>query len=318
MTVSGFTFVKNATKLFIPAKESISSILPLVDEFIVVLGKGDADDTTEEEILSLNSSKIKIIHTNWEPEKFPKNTIFAQQTDIAKEACKGDWLFYLQCDEAVHEKFHHEIKTALNKHHEDDEVEGLVFKYKHFWGDFEHYNPSHTFYSREIRIIKNIPEVHSWKDAQSFRYHLEPFEYSFEGYQKKENTRKLNTAFINAEIYHYGWVRPPAMMNKKRKTASTTYHGKEATQKRFEKEAELFDYGPLNKVKKFNDSHPAVMNDWVKKLDWKDQLQYSGSRKKKAKPAKHERLKYRILTWIESKLLGGYRLGEFQNYKRIR
>lgn len=318
MTLSGFTFVKNATKLFIPAKEAISSILPLVDEFIVVLGKGDEDDETEKEINSLNSEKIKIIHTEWEPEKYPKNTIFAQQTDIAKEACNGDWLFYIQCDEAVHEKYLPEIKSALNQYHDDLEVEGLVFNYKHFWGDFEHYNPSHTFYSKEIRIIRNLPQIHSWKDAQSFRYHFKEFDYSFEAYQQKENTRKLNTAFIKAEIYHYGWVRPPAMMNKKRKTASVTYHGKEATQKRFEKEADQFDYGPLNKVRRFKDSHPAVMKDWIQKLDWKDQLQYSGKRKKKAQPPKHEKLKYRILTWIESNLLAGKRLGEFQNYKRIR
>ena len=318
MKISGFTFVKNASKLFIPARESILSILPIVDEFVIALDKGDDDDTTEKDILSINSDKIRIIYTEWESEKYPKNTIFAQQTDIALKECSGDWLFYLQCDEAIHEKYHDNIITACKKYLDDKEVEGLVFKYKHFWGDFDHYNPSHTFYSKEIRILRNLPQIHSWKDAQSFRYHTEKFIPSFENYQKKENTRKLNVAAIDAEVYHYGWVRPPAMMNKKRKTASITYHGKDATQKRFEKEEDKFDYGPLNKVKRFKGSHPLVMQDWIQKIFWKDELQYKGKRKKKQQPSKHEKLKYRTLTWIESNLLGGRRLGEFQNYKQIR
>lgn len=318
MKISGFTFVKNASKLFIPAKEAISSILPLVDEFIVVLGDCDPDDNTEKEIESLASTKIKIIHSVWEPDKFPKNTIFAQQTDIAKEACKGDWLFYLQCDEALHEKYIPTVKKALGKFHNDKRVEGLVFNYKHFWGDFEHYNPSHTFYSKEIRIIRNLAQIHSWKDAQSFRFHEGEFNYQFEDYQRKEGTRKLNVAIIDAEIYHYGWVRPPEMMNKKRKTASSTYHGKEAAQKKFEKEEIGFDYGPLQLVKKFKGIHPSSFNNWVNQIHWKNELQYSGKRRKKAQTAKHEKLKYRILTWIETNLLNGRRLGEFENFKKIK
>tara|TARA_R110002124_G_scaffold89354_1_gene228431 strand:+ start:197 stop:1153 length:957 start_codon:yes stop_codon:yes gene_type:complete len=318
MKISGFTFVKNAGKLFIPAKESISSILSMVDEFVVVLGDCDDDDSTEKEILSLNSEKIKIIHSKWESEKYPKNTIFAHQTDLAKEACTGDWLFYLQCDEALHEQYIPTVKAAINKYHKDQLVEGLVFRYKHFWGDFEHYNPSHTFYSKEIRIIRNLKEIHSWKDAQSFRYHQGDFNYQFEDYQRKEGTRKLNVALIDAEIYHYGWVRPPAMMNKKRKTASTTYHGKEAAQKKFEKEELNFDYGPLNRVRKFKGSHPSSFKNWLKKMDWENELQYNGKRRKKSQTPKHEKLKYRILTWLESRLLGGRRLGEFQNFNKIR
>lgn len=318
MKISGFTFVKNAGKLFIPAKESISSILPLVDEFIVVLGDCDSDDNTEEQIRGLKSDKIKIIPSTWESEKYPKNTIFAQQTDIAKEACSGDWLFYLQCDEALHEQFFPTVKQAMQHYFNDAEVEGLVFNYKHFWGDFEHYNPSHTFYSKEIRIIRNLKEIHSWKDAQSFRYHSGEFHYQFQDYQKKEETRKLNVACINADIYHYGWVRPPEMMNKKRKTASGTYHGKEAAQKKFEKEELGFDYGPLQLVKKFKGSHPSTFRNWVNQIYWKEELQYSGKRRKKLQIAKHEKLKYRVLTWIESNILAGQRIGEFQNFKKIR
>lgn len=318
MRISGFTFVRNATKLFIPAREAINSILPLVDEFVVALDKGDDDDNTLEEILSLKSDKIKIIETKWEAEKFPKNTIFAQQTDIAKEACTGDWLFYIQCDEALHENYIEVVRQAMVKYHNDSEVEGLLFRYKHFWGDFEHYNPSHVFYPREIRVIRNLPEIHSWKDAQSFRYHFGSFDYTASDYQKKEGTRKLNVAQIDAEIYHYGWVRPPAMMSKKRKTSSTTYRGKEETDKLFEHSSDHFDYGPMKRTRKFLGSHPESMLKWIEKIHWKDQLNYSGKPLRKKEKAKHERLKYRVLTWIETRLLNGKQIGEFKNFKRIR
>jgi hypothetical protein len=36
--------VRNATKYYFPIKESILSILPIVDEFIIALGKGDKGD----------------------------------------------------------------------------------------------------------------------------------------------------------------------------------------------------------------------------------------------------------------------------------
>src|ERR1700710_2565070 len=105
MTISGFTMVRNATKLYYPIKEAIESILPIVDEFVVALGNCDPDDNTFAEIMSIGSDKIKIIHTVWDIDKYPRGMEHAHQTDIAKNACRGDWLFYLQSDEVVHEKY---------------------------------------------------------------------------------------------------------------------------------------------------------------------------------------------------------------------
>ena len=128
MKISGFTFIKNAEKLYIPARESILSILTICDEFIIAVGDNDIDDNTLKIIQSINSDKIKIIHTTWDINQFPKNTIFAEQTDIAKEHCTGDWLFYLQCDEAVHENDLQIIKKACVDHIDDNDVEGFLFK----------------------------------------------------------------------------------------------------------------------------------------------------------------------------------------------
>ena len=169
MKISGFTFTKNATRLYYPVKASIECLLPLVDEFVVALAEGDEDDRTEQEIKSIQSDKIKIIRTVWDLEKYPNGQEYAHQTDIAKEACTGDWLFYIQSDEVVHEKYLPLIKENCEKYLNDKEVEGFLFKYKHFWGDYDHFILSHAWYPREIRIIRNDPEIHSWRDAQSFR-----------------------------------------------------------------------------------------------------------------------------------------------------
>ncbi len=312
MKISGFTFTKNATKLYYPVKASIECLLPLVDEFIVVLG--DSDDETELEIKKIQSDKIKIIHTVWDLEKYPNGQEYAHQTDIAKQACTGDWLFYIQSDEVVHERYLPLIKENCERYLDDKNVEGFLFKYRHFWGDYDHYVLSHAWYPREIRIIRNDPEIHSWRDAQSFRRMP-----GFDGldYYKKENTFKLNVVEIEAYIYHYGFVRPPQIMQKKRKNHNTNYSGLASTDEMFKYEEELFDYGNLSKIKVFKDNHPTVMNGFIKGFNWKHQLRYTLD-PEKTKLQKHEKTKYRFLTFIEQTFFNGRLLFGFRNYKRIK
>lgn len=309
MKISGFSMGKNVGKLYYPVKESIMSVLPVVDEFVFVLGDCDEGDNTLKEIESINSDKIKIIHTKWDIEKYPKGMEHAHQTDIAKEACSGDWLFYIQNDELIHEKYHEQIKSLCTKYLDDKEVEGFLFGYKHFYGDYDHYHFSHAWYKHEIRIIRNDPEIHSWESAQSFRRIPD-----FDGlnYRVQEGTYKLKVIDSGAEIYHYGWVRPPKMMKKKNKAFETNHFGAKVANANASKDN--FCYGPLNRLKVFKKTHPAVLQDWMAKFDWKDELQYNGSVPKNRKKKRHERLKYRILTWIENNLLGGRTIFDFKNY----
>ena len=314
MKISGFTFTKNATKLYYPVKASIQCLLPLVDEFIVAFAEGDEDDQTEEEIKSIGSDKIKIIRTVWDLEKYPNGQEYAHQTDIAKAACTGDWLFYIQSDEVVHEKYLPVIKENCEKYLNDKEVEGFLFKYKHFWGDYDHFILSHAWYPREIRIIRNKPEIHSWRDAQSFRRIP-----NFDGkdYYQKENTFKLNVVELDAYIFHYGFVRPPYLMQKKRKTHNTNYAGQNSTEQLFKNEADAFDYGDLSKIKVYRETYPAVMEPFIKKFNWKDQLHYEKGNKK-FKKQKHEKLKYRVLTFIEQTFFKGRLLFGFKNYNLLK
>ena len=212
MKISGFSMGKNAHKLYYPMRHSVESILPLVDEFVVALGDSDEDDVTRSEIEAIGSDKIRIVDTVWDIEKYPRGMEHAHQTDIAMNLCSGDWLFYLQSDEVVHEKDHENIRKRCEDLLDDHEVEGLLFRYRHFWGDYKHVQDGHCWYRNEIRIVRNIPELHSWESAQSFRKIP-----GFEGlnYRQQAGTYKLRVAKVDAEIFHYGWVRPPRVMQNK-------------------------------------------------------------------------------------------------------
>ncbi|MDA3885281.1 MAG: glycosyltransferase family 2 protein [Candidatus Delongbacteria bacterium] len=313
MKISGFSMVKNGIKLYYPVVEMIKSILPIVDEFIIAIGEGD--DDTREKVASIGDPKIKIIDTKWDLEKYPRGMENAHQTDIAKNACTGDWLFYLQADEVIHEKYLNNIKKACEDNLNNKEIEGLLFKYRHFWGDYDHYHSGHGWYPHEIRIVRNDPEIHSWESAQSFRRIP-----GFGGinYRQKEGTYKLKVALIDAYVYHYGWVRPPNLMVNKKKALDTVHKGEKRVEEIYKDKSDEFDYGPLNRLAVFTETHPEVMKEMIAEMNWKDKLQYSGKPSEERELHKHEKPKYRFLSFIEKYLNGGKQIGGFKNYKLIK
>ena len=317
MKISGFTIGKNTSKLYYPVKESIMSILPIVDEFVFLLGDCDPDDITRQEILSIGSDKIKIYDSVWDIHNFSQGTEIAHQTDMAKKYCSGDWLFYIQADEVIHEKYLPKIKKCCEDYLDDTEVEGLLFNYLHFWGDFNHYHTSHGWYRKEIRIIRNNPDIHSWRDAQSFRRIP-----NFDGlhYLQKKNTYKLKVVDTDAYIYHYGWVRPPSFMKVRFREFRSLFIGREGADKQIQENPSLltFDYGPLNRLAAFKDTPPKVMEKWIAKFNWQNELQYSGKPDKHRMPHKHESFRYRLVSFIEKYILFGTPIWEFKNYILLR
>jgi len=314
MKISGFTMVKNAGKLYYPFKESVLSILPLVDEFIIALGDCDEEDTTLQIIEEINSPKIKVVNTTWDTKVYPSGSILAQQTDIAKEHCTGDWLFYLQADEVIHEKDHAKIRNRCEELLNDETVEGLLFRYIHFWGDYNHaFTANRGWYRNEIRIIRNHPNIHSWKDAQSFKV-IEDF--SKEKYLEKEGTRKLNVARVDAHVYHYGWVRPPRLLGKKQIDFDNLYQKNDRSKEEEQVVISEVDFGAIGAIPLFKGEHPKCMLARIEDFNWSDQLNYSKKLGRETK-YKHERPKYKILSFIE-KHLAPDGIFTFKNYKLIK
>lgn len=210
MKVSGFTFLRNAEELSFPFLQSIQSILPICDEFVVALGK--SKDNTEQLILDLNSPKIKIIHTEWNENMKAKGYTYGQQKMIAQFACTGEWLFYLEGDEIVHQDDLKHIKDTMLKYKDDDNVEALVFNYFHFYGNTKTYLNSPAWYKQAPRVIK--ASVRSYAPDGLYWLVLD---------EQKSNrkARYPKAKVLDAYMYHYGWVRPEeAMINKLEQVAS--------------------------------------------------------------------------------------------------
>jgi hypothetical protein len=224
---------------------------------------------------------------------------YSQQTNIALRACSGDWRFYIQADEAVHEKHLDAIALRCDKFLRQSTVEGLLFGFTHFWGDYDHVQKGHAWYPYEIRIVRNSPDIVSIGDAQSFR----------------KNGEKLFVAHSGATVFHYGYVRHPALMVKRNKEAETTYRGTREAEIFFKKAPELFDFGPLDKRTLFEGTHPKVMEARIRSMHWKSLLQYGG---KDDTHYHHDKLKYKILSFLENHFLGGRQIGGYKNYRLLK
>ena len=288
MKVSGFTFVRNAIKYDYPVVEAIKSILPLCDEVVVAVGK--SDDETLALIESIPSEKIRVIETIWDDSLREGGRVLAVETDKAYRAISADadWAFYIQADEVLHERYLDAIRTAMIRYKDDRSVDGLLFNYLHFYGSYDYVGDSTKWYRREIRVIRNRPDIFSYKDAQGFR---------------KQPNVKLNVKRIDATMHHYGWVKEPKAMLGKQKTFNRYWHD-DTWIKDHVVDASEFDYSKIDSLAKFEGTHPAVMKDRIHAMNWKFSRDMSQNRMK---------FRYRLKKWIEQ--LTGWRPSEYRNYK---
>jgi hypothetical protein len=246
MKVSGFTFLRNGQKLGYPFVASIRSILPIVDEFVIALGP--CDDDTEKLLRDIGDPKIHIIPTHWneriQPDYSVKGFVYGQQKSIALFNCTGDWAFYLEADEVLHENDLPKIRAAMEKHLNDERVEALAFDYLHFYGNQNTIAWSPGWYRSEVRVIRNT--IPSWSSEALF----------FNVVTTHKKSRYPRAAHTGATIYHYGWVRSEAQMNLK--TSEIYRHW-------VEKPVSPVDYANIDPVtlKLFTGTHPKVVQDWL-------------------------------------------------------
>ncbi len=290
MKVAGFSFVRNALLYDYPVKESILSILPLCDEFIIAIGK--SEDDTLNYIKSFAVNKIKIIETVWDDTLREGGKVLAVETNKAFSEISNDfdWAFYIQADEVVHEKFYSEIIRNMELWKDDKKVDGLLFNYLHFYGSYDYIADSPKWYRNEIRIVRPNDGIFSYKDAQGFR---------------KQNCKHLNVKKIDAYVYHYGWVKKPEIMQQKQQNFHKLWHNDEWVEKKVINKLN-FDYSNISALKKFNDSHPKVMLERISNKNWKFDFDIS---------YKNYTIKEKIKIYVEK--LTGYRIGEYKNYKIV-
>lgn len=252
MKIIGFSFIKNAILYDYPIVEAISSILPICSKVVVAVGK--SEDRTSDLIKKIDPSKIEIIETVWDENLRAKGAVLAIETNKALKSIKDDydWAFYIQGDEVLHECYFKTVLTALKQWKEDPKVDGLLFKYRHFYASFDYVGNSYDWYRREIRLIKNKRNIYSYGDAQGFR---------------KNANEKLNVKLIDAYIYHYGWVKTVAAMRTKLKHFHRYWHD-DTWLKSKQQEIETFDFKNIRSLQKFEGTHPQVMQERIKAKNW--------------------------------------------------
>ncbi len=281
MKVSGFTFIRNALTYDYPIVEAIKSILPLCDEVVVAVG--NSDDETLALIKSIDP-KIRIIETIWDDSLREGGRVLAVETDkaFAEISKDSDWAFYIQGDEVLHEKYLDTIKSEMLKYKNNPKVEGLLFHYKHFYGSYDYVGTASNWYKHEIRVVKNLPGIFSFRDAQGFR---------------KKPDDMLRVKQIDAFIYHYGWVKPPEKMQKKQETFHKLWHGDEWLEKNITKTQE-FDYlSNISQLALFKETHPKVMQERITDKNWQFDYDISFNKstfKEKIKAFIENRLKFNL------------------------
>lgn len=290
MFVSGFTIARNVVKSDYPLKESIFSILPLCDEFVVAVG--NSDDGTLEFVKSFDHPKIRIIETVWDEKLREGGRVLADETNKALKEVnpKSDWCFYIQADECVHENDLDNIKIAMETNLDNLEVDGLLFSYKHFYGTYDFIADSRSWYRNEVRIIRNNCGISSFLDAQGFR----------------RKGQKITAAMANASIYHYGWVKHPQQQQTKQLEARRWWHSDAFLEENVAGKNQ-FNYNDFDSLKKFEGTHPEVMKERVQRLNWE------------FKPdLKRKKMNFKKRFLYELEKITGYRAGEFKNYKLLK
>ena len=263
MKVSGFTFIRNAVLLDYPIVAAIQSILPLCDEIVVAVGNS-TDDTLG--LIQNIDPKVRIIQTTWDDTLRENGRVLAVETDKALAAInpEADWAIYIQGDEVMHEADHPEILKAMTRFQHDQDVDGLLFDYLHFYGSYDYIGVSNNWYKKEIRVVKPGRGIFSFRDAQGFR---------------KTPDQKLKVAPANARVFHYGWVKDPQAMQRKQESFHKLWHDDAWLEKNI-KVATAFDYEDhIHELARFEGTHPQWITERIVERNWTFQTDISRNKK---------------------------------------
>lgn len=299
MRLSGFTYVRNGFEYSVPFLESIQSILPICDEFIVVVG--DSHDGTREAIEDLNSDKIKLVDTVWDMNLRVGGKIFAQQANIGIDHITGDWAFHIQADEVMHEDALPIILRNIQQYDNDKEIDGFLFPFIHFWGDYRHIRNSRRVHRNEIRLFRNRHDgyIRAYRDSQGFRIYS-----TLNGYKNGlEKGQKLKVVKIpQAVVFHYNNVKTPNEYFIKVHKMGYFYDEK-VPNLNLDELTQQLDLNKVDRVEVFDESHPSVMSSRIASYLYHFTHDISKAQWK---------TKDRLLQPIEDVI--GYRFGEYRNY----
>ncbi len=152
--ISCFMILKNGLKQGYPFPEAIASALPICDEFLI--SDGYSTDGTFELLKQMEvlNKKIKVSRYNWL--KIKNVTVLADATNELRKKCSGEYIFYVQANEIVHEADVGYIRSLPEML---PQVNTFSFPYLHLMGN---YSWAEEF---RLRFCKNMDGIVAVGDA---------------------------------------------------------------------------------------------------------------------------------------------------------
>ena len=242
MKISGFTIVRNAERLDFPVEASIRSILPIVDEMVVNVGR--SEDRTLDLVRAIADPRIRIVETEWDFSR--GESVLREETLRAMRACRHPWGVCIQADEVLHESGAPRLVEAIEAADPDPRVEGLLVRYHHIFGDPGTEAVNRRWYRREVRAVRLDPVLGlaPYRDAQGFRVGPEQ--------------RKVRARVADSDMFHYGWLRSAAALRARGEVDRSLYPGRWVPPS---DQAAVLRWFPG--LRPFHGSHPLVAQEWV-------------------------------------------------------
>lgn len=281
MRVVGVTIVRDAVRLEYPVVQAIRSVLPLVDEMIVNVGRSD-DGTFQKIRQEFAGKNVVVLDREWDTSV--GGAVLAGETDLAMRYLPSDWVVYVQADEVLHEEALPEIRDAMTLYYGEEKIQGLTVEFVHHYGLPDVVASSRAWYRREVRIVKTSSGAKSYHEAQGFRVRGE----------------RIRTAASGGTYHHYGWLRSCAALEQK-SIADFRIYGRKSPRSF----ATLpWEYG----LKQFVGSHPQAMEEWLAGMEGR----FPG-----VASCTWNRRQVRMAVSAALERVMGRRIWEYRNYEQI-
>jgi hypothetical protein len=176
--ISGLTILKNGITCGYTFVETLKCLDAICDEIIIC--EGNSTDGTIDYINRIKNDKFKIYSYDWG--NCSDGTKFADITNDGLDKCTGEYIFYLQSDEIIHECEYDKVKSLIN-----DGYDAIYMQFAHLRYTMLKKIQSNA-YEHAIRIIKNKKGIRSITDGYNFGGEITSATYS------------------NILVYHAGYV----------------------------------------------------------------------------------------------------------------
>ena len=255
MALIAFTIIRNNFKFDYLLRESVGSVLPVVDRHIIV--ECFSEDDTYAEVLKMRHEdpKIMVLRHPWR-EHF---TILQRAANFATSHIQpGDWFFQIQADEVMHENSL-PILEALPRLLQDRGAVAACFRYWHFLAN---YNLEFDFMYRRKLVFAQQQSYLGW-DSDACQLFLAD--------------RDLIANVDDIEIFHYGKVHEAKKALEKEQAFQAMYEGAglgfpDPKLKQMQEAIGGVDYFYLcqaaieaGEVREFTGTHPAIMRARIEK-----------------------------------------------------